>query len=371
MTTRLLKAMKALEVAEAKRNALSEEMKKNTTAENVKAYEAAFDEWSKAYDEKTAAEAEDARGGDVPPLNEDKPKDLAEGVKWIGKLKEAVTAGTTFNGVIPTTVAADIVAAKAKYAKLRGYCNVITGIQGNFSFAVEGNGVTVTYRGEGAAYQESNPTVSPVTLTARNLSALVKVTREALNRPAVDALAYVENMIAKGFAEMEDKEILFGTGTADAHITGVDTALALPANSGRVLTIKAAEFTWANIKKFLSMLSVYKSNAIAVMSQSTADLIQEFKNGDSYIFPNQDQDLQKIKGVRVVISPAMSDITAGKTAIIAGDFSYYRMAEESNLEISLANELFRANGQVGVFADEYIDGNVALPEAFASLKISA
>jgi len=200
---------------------------------------------------------------------------------------------------------------------------------------------------------------------------LVKITNEALDRPAVDALAYVENLIAKGFAEKEDEEILHGSGSTDSHITGIVTALEAASGAKITTAASATEITWAEVKSFLSSLRAYKPNAIVVMSQATADLIQDFKDAAGhYIFQDQNADLARIKGVRVVISEAMDDIATGKVVMVAGDFSYYRIAEQAGMKIDIANELFRANGQKGVFADEYIDGNVALPDAFALFKMA-
>lgn len=377
MNKQLEQAIKALAIAEAKRDAAAKAMKENATPENIKAYEEAFDAYQKALDDKAKAEEEvvkeNRENGKNPVEGKEQKekKDMNEGINWVTRLREAVTAGTTFSGLIPDTIATEIVAKKNQISKLRGYCSVISGIKGTFSFAVEGNGVTVSYRSEGAAYVESNPTVKPVTLTARNLTALVKITNEALDRPAVDALAYVENLIAKGFAEREDEEILHGTGSTDSHITGIVTALEAASGAKITTAASATEITWAEVKSFLSSLKAYKANAIVVMSQATADLIQDFKDAAGhYIFQDQNADLARIKGVRVVISEAMDDIATGKVIMVAGDFSYYRIAEQAGMKIDIANELFRANGQKGVFADEYIDGNVALPDAFALFKMA-
>ncbi len=369
---KLEQAIKALAIAEAKRDTAAKAMKENASAENVKAYEEAFDAYQNALTEKQKAEeasVKNARDNSKNPIKENAGANLDEKIQWVTKLREAVTAGTTFSGLVPTTIASDIVYKKNQISKLRGYCTVISGIQGNFSFAVEGNGVTVNYRAEGAAYVESNPTLKPVTLTARNLTALVKITNEALNRPAVDALDYVTTMIAKGFAAKEDEEILNGTGSADSHITGITTALA---TTDRIVTAASATaITWAEVKSFLSSLKAYKPNAIVVMSQATADTIADFKDADGhYIFQDQNKDLDRIKGVKVVISESMDDIAAEKVVMVAGDFSYYRIAEEAGMTVDIANELFRANGQKGVFADEYIDGNVALTDAFAVFKMA-
>ena len=56
MNKQLEQAIKALAIAEAKRDAAAKAMKENATPENIKAYEEAFDAYQKSLDYKAKAE---------------------------------------------------------------------------------------------------------------------------------------------------------------------------------------------------------------------------------------------------------------------------------------------------------------------------
>ena len=55
--------------------------------------------------------------------------------------------------------------------------------------------------------------------------------------------------------------------------------------------------------------------------------------------------------------------------MLFGDYHYYWIADRQGRSMKRLNELYAANGQVGVLASERVDGKLILPEAVKALQI--
>lgn len=293
---------------------------------------------------------------------------------WGNKFVEAVTIGSVYTSLVPGEVASRVEELTGKFGRIRRLCTTHK-CTGTYTFAVEGDGVTVYYRAEGAQATESDPTLNPVTLGAYNLTALVKVSKEMIADPGVDVLEYLSNAIAKGYAKMEDHEILFGAGVdADTNrynMTGIITTLAAQASTPQIITSTAAAgaFSWKSVKDVISKIGENRDNAVILLSQAAADHIHELKDGSQYIFP-QNQPLDSILGIKVLITSQLSGLVNNGYVMVVGDFSKYHIADRQGLETQILNEAFAVNGLVGVMADKRVDGKVSQPGAFAALKLS-
>ena len=288
---------------------------------------------------------------------------------FLEAIKSAYTTGTG-SVLVPTGIAATIERKRYEYSNFRRYATVHPAT-GDYVINVEGNGVEVNYVAANGAIPESNPTTTGITLTAYKLAALVKVANEQIADSVPNLVQYITDMIAKGLALKEDAEILKGTGAASSHITGVLTRLAAESTAKKTTTASATAITWEEVKKMLSSLGAYKQNAILVMNQDTADLIHNFKGANNaYIFP-QDQELTSIMGHRVVINSAMDSVAASKVVIVAGDFSYYHLADRQGIRVDVSREYGFGNDQTAIRGIERVDGNLTQVEAFAELVCKA
>jgi HK97 family phage major capsid protein len=64
----------------------------------------------------------------------------------------------------------------------------------------------------------------------------------------------------------------------------------------------------------------------------------------------------------------MAEIAASAKTILIGDFSYYWIVQNGGWSVDRNPYLYMANGQVGFFARQRVDGRVVLAEAFAALQ---
>lgn len=362
--------IKAIEAAVAKRTAAFSEMIEKATDDAISAYESALKVENVLRTQLAALEAKE--NGVPGKMSEEVKPELNESQKFIKGLREALAIGSAYTALVPAEIATQIQMKRDSLSGLRKYATVHKAT-GSYTVTVEGNGVTVDYVAEGGSYGESTPSATPVTLGAYKLGALVKLSEEIVADAAVDFVAYVVEMCGKGFAQKEESEFINGTGSGNSHVTGVVTALKAEDTTPNVVPVKTDEtLTWADIKALLSAAGDYRATGIFVMSQTAADIIHEFKNGNQYIFP-QDKPLESIQGRPVVINKNMdvADASAAdKYPILFGDWSYFHIVDRADLRIRTLNELYAATGQIGVRADERIDAKPALLGAFKLLKLT-
>ncbi len=292
---------------------------------------------------------------------------LSEREKFGLKIVEAISKGTAFSGILPRECANNIQMKKEQIARIRGLCTVHPA-SGEYTVWVEGADVEVDYISEGTAFGETSPDIKGVGLSALKLGAITKVSEEYVADLGVNVMEYIEEKFAKGFAKKEDHEILFGAGTSSSKIkmrgiaTNITTNLVTAASESTV--------TWEEVKQTIQKLKAYRRNATIVCSQEFLDIVHEFKDGDTYMFPQQDE-IKQIRGIPVVVSEEFPTLGSEAFAMVVGDFSYYHICDRKNVELRVLNERYADTGQVGIRGQERIDGDFTLADAFAVLKMKA
>lgn len=295
-----------------------------------------------------------------------KPVEMTESQKWARGFMEAVSTGGNFSGGLPREMAAEVIKKAAEYANLRGLVRVFPA-SSDLAITVEGGLPTVNYVSEAGAIGDTTPTTAPVVLSAYKLACIVKINRELVNDVAFDIVAYVIDTLARAFALKEDAEILFGTGSN--AVEGITSKSGINTKTAASTTT----ITWAELKACLTALGPYRqgSSTAIVMSQAIADDVHDFKDGSgNYLFP-QNEELKRVMGYPVIISQAMPTPAATKCLVIAGNFGYYALGVRENIDITVLNELYAGNDQVGVKAVERLDGKVLQAKAFSVINAHA
>ena len=347
-----------------------EAMLETSKDEDIKAYENLLKQ-AKDLEEKIAlAEKEELDNeGKIPEgleENKDKKNELSEREKFGKQIVEAVAKGTSFTGLLPRECAKNIQMKKEQLARVRGLCTIHQA-SGEYTVWVEGDDVVVDYINENGAFGETTPSINGVGLAALKLGALTKISEEYIADLGVDVMGYIEEKFAKAFAKKEDKEILFGTGTSSSK-TKLRGIAANVAAANIVTAASDTTVTWTEVKQTIQKLKSYRGNATIVCSQEFLDIVHEFKDGDTYMFP-QSNEIKQIMGIPVVVSGEFPTLGSEAVAMVAGDFSYYHICDRKSIEIKVLPELYAANGQVGMRGQERIDGDLTVKEAFAVLKM--
>lgn len=292
-------------------------------------------------------------------------KELTEREKFGLSIVEAVSKGTTFSGLLPREVAAEIQMRKELLAEVRGLCTVHH-TTGEYTVYVEGDGANVAYVAEAGTIGETTPSIKPIALAALKLGAIVRVSREFVNDLGVSVMDYLVEVLAKAFARWEDNEILFGAGTSGNR--GVIRGVATNVEASNVVTAASATtVTWEEVKSVIQRLKAYRKSATFLCGQPFLDIVHHFKDGNGYIF-NQQRPITEIMGIPVRVCKEFPTLGAGEVGAIVGDFSYYHLLEREGEEVTTLRELYAANDQTGIRVLERIDGDL-FPEAFAVLKM--
>lgn len=229
---------------------------------------------------------------------------------------------------------------------------------------VETSRSAATWTAEEAAYTESDPVFSRVTLGAHKLGVIVKVSEELLQDAFFNVDAYMVNNFGRAFAEAEETAYVAGNGSGKP--TGVTTQASAGVTAAGAAAITSDEL----IDLYHSLKPGYRGRANWLMKDGTAKLIRKLKDGDSqYLWQPGLQAGQPdmLLGRPVQISDGMPAATTGLVSVLFGDFSHYQIVDRAGVSMQRLNELYAANGQVGFKAFKRTEGKLLLAEAVKKL----
>jgi len=231
----------------------------------------------------------------------------------------------------------------------------------SFNIAAIDSLPTATWRNENAPLSESEPSFRNVTITPRDLSFILKVSRELLtDAPGIDQALQIA--IAQAFAKEIDRAGLIGSGTAPeilglANTAGINTYSMGPA--GAALTSYAPII---HARRAIADASGPQPNAI-IMSSREDETIALFADTTGQPLRRPDA-LAQLKFVPSAQIEFDSDDAA---EMYLGNFpmatSYFR----EQLSVQRLNELYAGNGQVGFACHARVDFAAAYPAAFCKI----
>lgn len=293
----------------------------------------------------------------------------SESVHFVERLCSAIRSKATFSELVPREVSDLITMKRQELARIRNIASVHVAT-GDYSFAVEGGKLNAFIVGEGVAFTEQSASLKSISLGAFKLGALVKVSKEMVADVVPSVIEYIVSQIATAFAEKEDDLFLNGAGTTEP--TGIITAVKADGeHKGDITQATSGAITFDEVKKLIDGLGKYADHGTLVMNRSTASAISMLKDGNKYIF-DSNQPLTQVYGCKVVITDKLANLgDKDGVAIVAGDFSYYHIADRLTQNIETLTELYAKNWQIGVLGVERIDGNVALTDAFTLYKTAS
>ena len=215
---------------------------------------------------------------------------------------------------------------------------------------------------EGDAYTESDPAFGQLTLTPHKAGTLTQISEELLMDSVVNLEAFVASNIGRKFALLLENAFVNGngvnqpTGVTDGSDLGVSAA-------------GAAAVTFDEVQDlFYSVKESYRQNGSWLMSTTVVAALRQltYTGGtQSYIWePNMAVGSpDTILGRPVVISDSANAMTTGLKPILFGDLSYYYIAYNAGVSIQRLDELYAANGLVGIRGSLRVDGKLTQGEA--------
>ena len=216
---------------------------------------------------------------------------------------------------------------------------------------------------EGAANQ-NEPTFAQVQITAYKFNKLVKISDELVADEKANLMPYLTNAFGRAMALTENNYFLVGTGSSQPQ--GAITGGTVGVTAASATAIAAGE-----VIELYYDASEYRNNGVWAMHGDTEATIRSL-TGDSFLFAStpagEGNDMDTLMSKPVFNSDSVATIATGNKTILFGDWSYYGLVERASMSIRRLNELYAANGQIGLLATFRVGGAVLQAEAFQVLQ---
>lgn len=212
--------------------------------------------------------------------------------------------------------------------------------------------------GENAAVTETNPTFAQKVWGAYTLSSdVVKVSFQAIQDSPESLEALIGEIIGERLARGQNRYLTTGTGASQPY--GVVTASTLGKTTASGTAIAADEL----IDLLHSVDVAYRPMARWMLNDGIMAAIRKLKGSGSgdYLFQPglQNGVPDMLLGYPIAYNNHMQATVATATkTVLFGDFSRYKVREVQGIRFQVLNELYAANGQVGIQAFMRFDGNI-------------
>jgi len=202
------------------------------------------------------------------------------------------------------------------------------------------------------------------------ISKRVKVSGKLLRTQPLGERWVIE-ALGNAIATPQEAAFFWGSGAGEPFGLTVDPDVPI------YTTAVSGNLSGDDIRKWLfSLPARYHVRARIVTTEDFLRHVLTLKDGSGdYLFPDYRGQLL---GFPVVLSdgmPAIVDssdvLVAGDVAAIVGDFSWYWIQDNAQIEIQRLAELYAEDGEIGFQARQETDGMPVIPTAFYLLKIKS
>lgn len=371
--------MNYLKILEEKRNALLDEM--DAIVKKAETETRAFtDDEQKSYDEKALEltklaanikSIKEARSldGKEPLKNPDSSEEIEtrafENYIRGVEIRDDTNLTKSDNGaVIPTSIANKIISKVVEICPIYQLANKYN-VGGTLSipyYDESTQAITMAYATEFTDLESTSGKFTSIQLTGFLAGALTKVSKSLINNSQFDIVSYTINAMARSIAKWLEKELLKGTSSKVAGLSGVTQT---------VTTASATSITADELIELQETVpDVYQSGAVWIMSKATRTAIRKLKDGDGNYLLNKDATSAwgyTLFGKPVYVSDNMDTIAAGKTTVFYGDMSGLAVKLSENVNIEILREKFATQHAVGIVGWIEIDSKVEDAQKIAKL----
>ncbi|HSU03944.1 MAG TPA: phage major capsid protein [Acetobacteraceae bacterium] len=280
--------------------------------------------------------------------------------------ESSVGAGGAF---VPSPLSAEVIdLLRPQVVSLRAGARIIPMTTQTLRFARNTADPTGAWRAENASVATSVPTFDNLTLSAQSWAVIVQASRELLeDAPNIDAA--LRNIFARSAAVALDAAILNGAGHGSHQPAGISGTSGIQVVS--MGTNGAAIADWTPVLDAVGSLEAANANTVTalVMAPRTARVLYGLV--DTLGQPLRRVD--RIANVPMLVTTGMGVAeTQGSastaSSILLGDFSEVYVGMRTELVISVLQELYAANGQVGFVLWLRADVAIARPAAMARVE---
>ena len=292
-----------------------------------------------------------------------------DGVSY--EVRNILSEGVDSEGgyLVPDEFENTLVSGLEEEGAIRSLAHVFTTSNGVHKIPVVQTKGTANWIDENGSYGDSDDVFGQEQIDAHKVGTVIKVSEELLNDSAFDLEKYFQDEFARRIGAKEEEAFIVGDGskkpTGILNATG-GAPVGVTTASDKAITADEV------IDLFYSVKAPYRKNAVWVLNDSTARAIRKLKDSNGqYLWQPalHEGDHETLLGKKILTSPYVPEIAAGKKVIMFGDLSFYWIGDRQGIAFKRLNERYADMGQVGFLASKRVDGKLVLPEAIKVLQM--
>lgn len=272
---------------------------------------------------------------------------------------------------VPQPLSDQLINLKEEYGHARQSCRRV--VMGSTTWQVPkiaGHSV-IYYPNEQAAITESSLTFSQITLTAKKMAGLVKMSSEIAEDSIISMLDTVVDDLAWGFSKAEDDNLFTGgsiyaggiEGDANVADTNVASVGALALTDLTAMVVASGQERGLNPKFYMNP-TLWNGQVRDLLNAAGGNASADVAAGVQ----------RSLFGYEVVLCnavPGASSSTSGDLLAVFGDLSVsHYFGDRRQLSFKVLDQLFAVNDQIGVVCTSRIDIAAAAPEVLSKITIT-
>ena len=285
----------------------------------------------------------------------------------------AQSEGTDSEGgfTVPTPLASELINLVEDYGVARSVCRRV--VMGALTWSVPKllGHATVYYPNEAQAITESDLTFGQVSLTAKKMAGLVKMSTEISEDSIISMTDTIVRDLAWAFAKEEDYNLFTGgslysggiQGDASIADTNVASVSALALTDLRAAVVAAGQERGLNHQWYFSP-TLWNGPIRDLLNAAGGNAISEMTGGVS----------PSLFGYKVNLVNAMAGAgasTTGDLLAVFGDLSVsHYFGDRRSLNFNVLRELYAVNDQVGIVCTQRVDLASVNPEVLSKITLS-
>jgi len=299
---------------------------------------------------------------------------LRRGVERIAPEEaKALTVADSANGgyLAPEEFGSELIKLLNEYSPIRSYARVVNISSPEIIYPRRVTGTAATWVDETEDRTESGMTFEQVKLTPFELATFTDISNQLLEDNAYGLEGELLADFAESFGKTEGVAFIKGTGVGQPK--GIMTASGIKEITTGVADDFPVHQADVIIGMYHQIATTHAQNGVWLMNRNTLGTIRQWKDGNGrylVLDPITAGGASTLLGRPIAEMPDMDDIGAGKSPILFGDLSGYRIVDRIGLSTLRDPYSLAGKGQVRFHARKRVGADITHPDRFVKLKIA-
>lgn len=281
--------------------------------------------------------------------------------------RKALTVGNAAQAgyLAPPEFGDEILKLLREMSPIRQFANVKSMSSAEIIWPRRTESTKATWVGETDDRTASEPKFEQVSIKPYEMATYTDISRQLLEDNAYNLEAELQADLAESFAITEGAAFINGTGTGQP--VGLLTSTQIQAVNAATLTADTV------IDLFYSIPTLYAQNGAFVMNRNTLAEVRKMKDtSGAYLWQESIREGQPgtLLGRPVVEAVDMPDPTAGKTPILFGDLTGYRIMDRIDFQILVDPFTLATKGMTRFHARRRVGADVTNGDRIKKLMLA-